>query len=94
MSNNILKITFIAIAISGLLNLNAQNKGIALNFDGIDDYVLSSYDGILDSSARTMEAWIKTTGNYDPNNGGKQGVIANYGDVKNKQYEINVHILK
>ncbi len=83
MSNNILKITFIAIAISGLLNLNAQNKGIALNFDGIDDYVLSSYDGILDSSARTMEAWIKTTGNYDPNNGGKQGVIANYGDVKN-----------
>ncbi len=65
------------------LTLKGQSTDVSLDFDGIDDYVSSSYYGILDSNARSMEAWIQTTGNYDPNNGGKQGVIANYGNMSN-----------
>ncbi len=52
---------------------------IALNFDGVNDYVESNYAGVSGSGARTIEAWIKTTANFDPNNGGKQGVICDYG---------------
>lgn len=56
---------------------NAQN--VALNFDGTDDYVQTSYSGISGNSARTYEAIIRTSANCDPNNGGKQKVIVDYG---------------
>ncbi|MGB0269437.1 MAG: hypothetical protein ACPGCV_04575, partial [Bacteroidia bacterium] len=58
----------------------AQSNDIALDFDGVDDYLETSYYGVLDSGARTLEAWINTSKNYDGNQGYKQGVIANYGD--------------
>ena len=54
----------------------AQN---ALNFDGIDDYVATTYPGISSNNARTVEAWIKTTANCDPGLGGVQQVITDWG---------------
>jgi hypothetical protein len=32
----------------------AQSNDIALDFDGVDDYVETSYYGVLDSGARTL----------------------------------------
>ena len=54
---------------------SAQN---ALDFGG-SDLVQTTYSGISGSNARTVEAWIKTTANCDPNNGGVQKVIADWG---------------
>lgn len=51
----------------------AQSNDIALDFDGVDDYVETSYYGVLDSGARTLEAWINTSKNYDGNQGMKKG---------------------
>ena len=56
----------------------AQN---ALNFDGIDDLVVTSYPGIGGNAARTVEAWIKTTAVSDPNQGGTQKVILDWGSM-------------
>ncbi|MFN5704612.1 MAG: LamG domain-containing protein [bacterium] len=56
---------------------NAQN--VALNFDGIDDYVSTSIPPIAGNTAKTIEAWVKTTANCDPNNGGLQNVIVDMG---------------
>ena len=58
---------------------NAQTSQNALNFDGSDDFVQTSYGGVQGSAARTIEAWIKTSANCDPNSGGIQNVIADYG---------------
>ncbi|WP_417588758.1 LamG-like jellyroll fold domain-containing protein [Owenweeksia hongkongensis] len=58
------------------LHLSAQN---ALNFDGVDDYISSSFSGISGTSARTVEAWVRTTANTVPANGGKQKVILDWG---------------
>ena len=65
---------FISLGLS--LQVNAQN---ALHFDGIDDHVETTYAGIPGTGARTIEAWINTSANCDPNNGGKQKIIADYG---------------
>ena len=51
----------------------AQSNDIALDFDGVDDYVETSYYGVLDSGARTLEAWINNSKNYDGNQGMKKG---------------------
>lgn len=56
---------------------HAQN--VSLDFDGTDDFIQTSYSGIQGTAARTVEAWIKTTANTDPNKGGKQIVVADYG---------------
>lgn len=58
------------------IHLSAQN---ALNFDGVDDYVSSGFQGISGSAARTVEAWIRTTANTVPANGGSQIVILDWG---------------
>ncbi|MCB9251209.1 MAG: T9SS type A sorting domain-containing protein [Flavobacteriales bacterium] len=58
---------------------HAQN--IALSFDGSDDHVQTAFDGVTGTAARTVEAWIKTIANADPNNGGKQKVICDYGTM-------------
>jgi hypothetical protein len=55
---------------------HAQN---ALNFDGVDDYVQTDYDGILGSNARTVEAWINTTALANPGDGGVQQIITDWG---------------
>jgi len=59
------------------LSIHAQN---ALHFDGVNDVVQTSYTGISGGNARTVEAWIKTTAVADPNSGGTQMVIADWGD--------------
>lgn len=51
----------------------------ALDFDGTDDYVYTTYTGISGTSARTIEAWVKTTANCNPSAGGTQQVIVDYG---------------
>ena len=55
---------------------NAQN---ALNLDGVDDYVQTTFGGIQGNTARTVEAMIRTTANANPNNGGVQQIITDWG---------------
>lgn len=57
--------------------LNAQN--VALDFDGTDDYIQTNYTGPTGTQARTVEAWIKTSANSVPANGGIQQVIVDWG---------------
>jgi hypothetical protein len=54
----------------------AQN---GLHFDGVNDIITTNYPGILGNNARTMEAWVKTSGNFDGASGGVQGVILDWG---------------
>jgi len=58
------------------LPLKAQN---GLHFDGNDDYVQTSYDGVTGTGNRSIEAWIKTT--YLAT----QEVIACYGSMNTGQ---------
>ncbi len=51
-----------------------------LNFDGNDDYMSSASTGVSGASERTIEAWIRTTANAIPGQGG-QRVIANWGSM-------------
>ena len=65
----------VALTFSGLLS--AQN---ALQLDGTDDYVSTSLAGPSGGQPRTVEAWIKTTGNFIPGaGGGVQGVLVDWG---------------
>ena len=57
--------------------LMAQNAG--LYFDGTDDYVMSDISPIAGNTAKTVEAWIKTTANSNPSAGGVQKVIVEMG---------------
>ena len=59
------------------ISVKAQNAG--LHFDGVDNYVMSDVSPIAGNTAKTVEAWIKTTVNSDPNNGGAQKVIVDMG---------------
>ncbi|MCB0733682.1 MAG: T9SS type A sorting domain-containing protein [Bacteroidetes bacterium] len=59
------------------LSTYAQNP--AINFDGTDDYIQTSFNGISGKDARTVEAWIRTTANCDPSTGGKQKIITDWG---------------
>jgi hypothetical protein len=58
-------------------NLTAQNAGI--HFDGTDDYIMSDIAPIAGNTAKTVEAWIKTTANSNPSAGGVQKVIVEMG---------------
>ena len=50
-----------------------------LHLDGVNDYVQTNYSGISGSAARTVEAWINTTANCNPSNGGVQQIITDWG---------------
>lgn len=70
---------------------NVEAQSPALNFDGIDDFVQTTYPGVPGSADRTIEAWIRTTANCDPNNGGKQIVIVDYGTfLTGERFTFNV----
>lgn len=71
MIKKLLLIVFVSTSISF-----AQN---GLNFDGTDDFVQTSYYSITGGNARTVEAWIKTTANANPNAGGSQKIIVDWG---------------
>jgi hypothetical protein len=57
----------------------------AIHFDGVDDYVQTTFMGVQGNADRTVEAWIKTTAISDPNSGGIQQVIVDYGTFINGQ---------
>lgn len=71
--------SLIIIALFLGLNINSKAQN-ALNFDGVDDFVVTGYNGVLGTGARTIEAWIKTTANANPSAGGSQKVIVDYGN--------------
>lgn len=77
--------TKITLSILCSLMCSLFSFGQGINFDGTDDYVQSSYAGITGTGDRTIETWIKTTGNYNPSNGGTQGVLVDYGTFVNGQ---------
>ncbi|SFT47545.1 Por secretion system C-terminal sorting domain-containing protein [Lishizhenia tianjinensis] len=60
-------------------SLGAFAQNTAMNFDGVDDYVQTSYAGISGDGARTIEAWINTTD--DATQSGGQQVIVDYGNT-------------
>ncbi|NNJ56364.1 MAG: T9SS type A sorting domain-containing protein [Bacteroidia bacterium] len=69
----------------------SQTSQNALNFDGSNDYVQTSFGGVQGSAARTVEAWIRTTANCDPGSGGIQHVIADYGSfTTGARFTLNV----
>ncbi len=56
------------------------NPSNALNFDGSDDYVLTTAQGASGTSARTIEAWVRTAANCIPGTGGGvQQTIVDWG---------------
>lgn len=59
--------------------------GQGINFDGTNDYIQTSYSGIAGTGNRTIEAWIRTNGNFVPGGGGVQGVLVDYGTFVNGQ---------
>ena len=66
--NTVLKCAFLSIIMSVGNNANAQN---ALHFDGVNDYVQTSFAGVLGSANRTFEAWV----NVSPNASGNVAII-------------------
>ncbi|WP_082333724.1 LamG-like jellyroll fold domain-containing protein [Mangrovimonas sp. TPBH4] len=54
---------------ASMLTANAQN---GLNFDGTDDYVQTSYAGVLSDIDRTFEAWIFVPSDYS---GGNKAIL-------------------
>lgn len=51
----------------------------ALDLDGVDDFVQTSFPSMSAAAPRTIEAWIKTTANANPSNGGIQQIITDWG---------------
>ncbi len=52
----------------------------SLSFDGSDDYVMTTAQGASGTSARTVEAWVRTTANCIPGaSGGVQQTILDWG---------------
>ncbi|WP_313804162.1 LamG-like jellyroll fold domain-containing protein [Flavobacterium sp.] len=60
----------------GLSFVSAQN---AVHLDGVDDFVPTTLPAINGNTAKTFEAWIKTTSNSNTGTGGIQHVIADMG---------------
>ena len=83
---------FILTIILSLSCLIGYSQNTALHFDSLNSYVQTTYPGISGGTqARTIEAWIKTTSNFIPTSGGKQGVIADYGSfVTGGRFTFNV----
>ena len=70
----------LGIILAIMVSAKSLSQNTSLNFDGVNDYVQTTYSGISGgTSARSIEAWIKTTNNFNPSTGGSQGVIADYG---------------
>lgn len=72
---------FICSLLCVLFCLHANSQSIGIDLDGNDDYIQSTYMGVTGTTARTVEAWIQTSANADPNNGGIQQVITDWGTM-------------
>lgn len=68
-----LLVTLLVVQAKGL----AQNTGVDL--DGVNDYISTTHPGFSGNAPRSIEAWIKTTANCDPNSNGIQNIIADMG---------------
>lgn len=78
----------LSLFILSMTQVQAQNS---LEFDGVDEYVQTSYPGINGNSARSVIAWIKTTANADPNNDGIQQIITDWGmQVTGGRFTFNI----
>ena len=76
------KLAFSLFCIWGIMNLIIPQNSFsqnALDLDGVDDFVQTTFPGITGTNARTVEAWIKTSANANPNNGGVQQIITDWG---------------
>lgn len=78
--------TLFTVLLGSVSGVNAQQN--ALHFDGTDDYIQTTYPGVLGNAPRTVEAWIKlptttsgenlvTTWGSDNVNGGRFTVRIN-----------------
>jgi hypothetical protein len=81
MRKSLPRFCLVLIATMGTISLFAQPiPSNALSFDGTDDYVLTTAQGASGNSARTVEAWVKTTANCVPGaGGGVQQTIVDWG---------------
>lgn len=61
------------------LTLSAASAQNAIHLDGVDDFVTTTLPAINGNTAKTIEAWIKTTSNSNTGTGGVQHVIADMG---------------
>lgn len=80
-----MKKIYVLILFFGLMLPINSIQAQALDFDGSNDYVQTTYSGISGTADRTIEAWIKTTANFIPNAGGLQGVIVDWGTFSTGQ---------
>jgi len=67
----------IAISLSAITSYGQTQN--ALNLDGSNDYVTTSFAPASGNVARTIEAWIKTSANSVPTAGGRQQIITDFG---------------
>lgn len=72
-------VALLSIWIGSTMLVTAQSN--ALNFDGINDHILTTFQGPSGNQARSVEAWIRTTAIADPNAGGFQNVIMDWGNM-------------
>ncbi len=73
MSKNLFILIFTILAPLSGFNQNT------LNLDGTNDYIQTTYEGISGTSARTVEAWVRTTVISSPTDGGVQQIITDWG---------------
>lgn len=86
LKNNVKCVILFTVLLGSVSGVNAQQN--ALHFDGTDDYIQTTYPGVLGNAPRTVEAWIKlptttagenlvTTWGSDNVNGGRFTVRIN-----------------
>ncbi|WP_053977173.1 LamG-like jellyroll fold domain-containing protein [Mangrovimonas xylaniphaga] len=73
--------TEMSVSMSIVLAEPVFNKRTGLHFDGVDDYVQGTSTPVAGSTARTVEAWIRTTKDSRPasDGGDGQSVICDWG---------------
>lgn len=85
---NIILTLFFACITSLVVAQSTQN---ALDFDGTDDYVQTTFPAITGTNARTIEAWIKTSANANPSATGTQQIITDMGSfVTGGRFTFNI----
>lgn len=57
LKNNVKCVILFTALLGAISGVNAQQN--ALHFDGTDDYIQTTYPGVLGNAPRTVEAWIK-----------------------------------
>lgn len=66
-------------------NLGERNNGFAVAYDGVDDYILTTYPGVAGPRQRTVSFWMKTT------TATTHGIVG-WGDSSRNQTKYHVRI--